>query len=199
MNRKIIVPVVIVSIFVLIGVYFGLGNKSMEPPVKNTSTESSNAGSYGKIVEAENVIPEIDSIAPDFTWTDSEGNFVKLSDFKGKPVFINFWATWCPPCRAEMPDLQSFYEDNGEEVIVLTVNLTSSERSAKDIDKFIVNGNFTFPVLLDQHGLLAQRYLVRAIPTSYFIDEIGIIREIYTGAMNKDQMNGIIDKLSNEK
>lgn len=119
--------------------------------------------------------------APDFTLSTLDGKVVTLSQLKGKPVYINFWATWCPPCRDEMPEIQRFFEKHKEEVNILLINLTVSEKSPAEVKKFLERNGYIFPVLLDTDGSVARSYLVRAIPTSFFLDAQGIIRYKYTG------------------
>ena len=126
------------------------------------------------------------NIAPDFSLETLEGEVLSLSEFKGKKVFLNFWATWCPPCRAEMPDIQKFSEN--EDVVVLAINLTHTEDSLLTVDNFIQDRGFTFPVLLDKNGEVAEQYRVQAYPTSYMIDAKGRIQYIALGAMNYDLM-----------
>lgn len=126
------------------------------------------------------------NIAPNFTLETLEGEVLSLSDFKGKKIFINFWATWCPPCRAEMPDIQKFSED--EDVIVLAINLTHTEDSLLTVDNFIQEKGFDFPVLVDENGEVSELFRVQAYPTSYMIDTSGRIQFVALGAMNNDLM-----------
>ncbi|RKO65939.1 TlpA family protein disulfide reductase [Desulfofundulus salinus] len=137
---------------------------------------------------------EVGQRAPDFTLTTTGGKEVSLSNFRGRPVVLNFWATWCPPCREEMPAIQSFYEKRGGEIQVLAVNLTASEKSAAHVKDFLKAGGFTFPVLLDTRNTTAQEYLVRAIPTTFFIDREGIIRGIHTGPMTLEMLEKAVEK-----
>lgn len=125
-------------------------------------------------------------IALDFSLETLEGEILSLSQFKGKKVFLNFWATWCPPCRAEMPDIQKFSED--ENVVVLAINLTHTEDSLVTVNDFIEDGGFTFPVLIDKNGEVAEQFRVVAYPTSYMIDTNGIIKYVSLGALNYDLM-----------
>ncbi|WP_332634480.1 redoxin domain-containing protein [Halalkalibacter flavus] len=124
--------------------------------------------------------------APEFVLQSLEGKEISLSDFKGQRVMINFWATWCPPCRAEMPDMEKFYTNH--EVVLLAVNGTNTEGSRDHVKDFVSNLNLTFPVLLDEHGEIASLYQIGPIPTSLFIDKNGIISDIHIGAMNEEMM-----------
>lgn len=126
------------------------------------------------------------NIALDFSLETLEGELLSLSEFKGKKVFLNFWATWCPPCRAEMPDIQKFSEN--EDVVVLAINLTHTEDSLTTVDNFIQDRAFTFPVLIDRNGEVAEQFRVQAYPTTYMIDSNGRIQYIALGALNYDLM-----------
>lgn len=130
-----------------------------------------------------------DDFAPDFTLSKLDGDVISLSELQGKKVILNFWATWCPPCRAEMPDMQKFYEQvAGEEVEILAVNLTESETSREDIDAFLAEFGITFPIPLDVESEVASTYQAYSIPTTYFIDSKGIIQAKVIGPMNYDLM-----------
>jgi peroxiredoxin len=128
-------------------------------------------------------------LAPDFELTTLEGKTANLSDYKGKKVILNFWATWCPPCKAEMPHMQNFYENNKDNGIeVLTVNLTNMEKSKSDIEKFVKDYSLSFAVLLDEEGTIGMQYQAFTIPTSYIIDSNGIISKKIVGPMDEDMM-----------
>ncbi|MDN4493570.1 TlpA family protein disulfide reductase [Ureibacillus aquaedulcis] len=131
--------------------------------------------------------------APDFSLETLEGDVLSLSQFKGKKIFLNFWATWCPPCRAEMPDIQKFSED--EDVVVLAINLRNTEDSLMTVENYIQDGAYRFPVLIDEKGEVAELFNVRAYPTSYMIDSEGIIQFVALGAMNHDLMVREFQKL----
>ncbi|KPH71316.1 MULTISPECIES: redoxin domain-containing protein [Bacillaceae] len=135
----------------------------------------------------------VGDMAPDIELTTLNGETVKLSDYRGNKVFVNFWATWCPPCRAEMPDIQKF--DNDEDVQILAVNLTSTEKSVDDVQKFVDELGLTFPILKDEKGKVEQMYKVNAYPTSYLIDSDGVIRKVALGAMNYEMMVQEFEKI----
>lgn len=136
-------------------------------------------------VEQAEVGTEVGETAPDFSLPGINSEEVKLSDYRGKKVFLNFWATWCPPCRAEMPDIQRFYEERKDDIVILAVNI--GEEKGKVVDHLNIS-SFTFPVVLDRDKSTASEYLVRGIPTSYFIDKNGTIINKVTGAISYQQM-----------
>lgn len=127
--------------------------------------------------------------APDFQVETMDGEKVKLSDYRGKKVFLNFWATWCPPCKAEMPYMQSFYEEKQENVEVLAVNLEESASKAKD---FADQYGLTFPVLLDHSGAVAEVYDIYTIPTTYVLNEDGTVHQKIIGPMDEAMMKDLI-------
>ena len=106
-----------------------------------------------------------------------DGESKKLSDYKGNRIILNMWATWCPPCRAEMPDMQRFYDKyTDENVVILGINLTSSEKNQENITGFIDEFGISFPILLDEKNSVADRFQAVSIPTSYMIDSRGVIQ-----------------------
>ena len=125
-------------------------------------------------------------LAPDFELTTLDGETVKLSDYKGKRVMLNFWATWCPPCRAEMPDMQKF--QGNKDVQVLAVNLLETESNPDNVQKFVDELNLTLTTPLDIESAVSNEYNVVAYPTTYMIDSNGRIQFIMMGAMNYDFM-----------
>lgn len=133
--------------------------------------------------------------APDFQLADVNGNTYTLSDFRGKKVFVNFWATWCPPCRAEMPHMQQVYEEHDGDVVVLGVNLTLTETDPEAVEPFIVDFELTFPIVLDYGGDVMTTYQVIAYPTTFAVDSRGIIREIYRGAISAGIMNEALKRM----
>lgn len=125
------------------------------------------------------------NLAPDFELETIDGETVKLSDYRGEKVLLNFWATWCPPCRAEMPDMQKYHEDH-EEGVILAVNLVETERSFDDIEQFLDEYGITFKILMDENTEVSSVYDAHALPTSYLIDSSGKIHNKAIGAINYD-------------
>jgi thiol-disulfide isomerase/thioredoxin len=120
--------------------------------------------------------------APPFTLKTLAGSSASLSDYIGHPVLLNFWATWCPPCRDEMPMLVEAYAANQPAgLVVLTINLTDQETSKKDVQKFVTEFHMPFPVLLDERGKVRQRYRLRGVPTSVFIGPDGVVQAVNPG------------------
>ena len=126
-------------------------------------------------------VPSVGSPAPDFKFQSPDGQSTSLSSLRGKPVLINFWAIWCPPCRDEMPYLQEIFEgwsDKG--LVMLAINVGESPSKVKG---FLQSHNLSLPVLLDTKGNIAQKYNIRGIfPTTFFIDKDGIIQVKIIGA-----------------
>ena len=119
--------------------------------------------------------------APDFSLGLLDGGEVTLSELRGKPVVINVWASWCPPCRAEMPALEKSYRIYKEMgVVIIGVNTTYQD-SEKDAAAFVQEFGLTFPIALDQDGATSKNYLITGLPTTFFIDSQGIIRTVIVG------------------
>lgn len=128
--------------------------------------------------------PEVSLQAPDFTLKDLEGKTISLSQFRGKTVLLNFWASWCGPCRAEMPHLQKFFEESGDDLTPIGVNLME-DRS--QVERFAQKQGLTFPIALDLEGKVGSSYKVRSIPTTFFIDPEGIIRGKKVGMFGSEE------------
>ena len=134
--------------------------------------------------------------APVFTLKDSEGSIYELSSLKGKAVLINFWASWCPPCRSEMPAMEEVFEQyQNQGFVILAVNSTIQD-DLDEAKEFFKEMGLTFPLLLDTDGSVTQTYQVRSLPTSFFIDREGIIQEVIIGGpMSEALIISRIEKL----
>ena len=133
--------------------------------------------------------------APDFTVYDEAGNEVRLSDYLGKPVVVNFWASWCGPCRMEMPEFQEKHLELGGEVQFLMINMTGGRETVETARDFIAGQGYTFPVLYDTEGDAAVTYGAYALPTTYFIDAEGYAIAQAKGAINSETLQAGIDMI----
>ncbi|WP_144509530.1 redoxin domain-containing protein [Bacillus sp. FJAT-22090] len=135
--------------------------------------------------------------APNFTLTTLDGKEVTLADYQGKKVVLNFWATWCPPCKAEMPHMQNYYEDMAEKenVEILAVNLTSSDVGIDKVEIFKKDYGLSFPIPLDEEGKVGDKYQAITIPTTYMIDTTGTIQNKIVGPMDEQMLTDFVSKL----
>ena len=181
--------VVIAPLFV-VGLVGCEGKKESNPDKKKSEISSTQ-----KLKES----PQEGFLAPHFSLQDLGGTQISLSDFRGKVVLLNFWATWCAPCRMEIPSLDRLYQlrkDREFEILAVSVDRTSLSKVAS----FVANYQMSFPVLADQRGEVGQRYRTRAIPTSFLLDKKGVIRWKVPGARNWDDAYVLskIDQLLSE-
>lgn len=200
--------IIIVLALVLIGsiagvlVYYGgTGNKDtgndklpedkviVENPDSNDEVEGNEKSDSES--EDEYVDIAVGKESPDFTLLNLSGEEVSLSDYRGKIVMINFWATWCGFCKKEMPDMQRLMEEN-DDIVILAVDVME-EKSL--VENYINEGGYTFEVVLDEKGLIARDYLVSAFPTSYFVDKDGILLGGVPGMMTWERMNEILTNI----
>lgn len=136
-------------------------------------------------------------VAPDFTVYDAQGNPVKLSDFAGKPVVLNFWASWCPPCKSEMPHFNEIYGEVKDTVVFMMVDLTDGSRETQERGQaYVDEQGFTFPVYFDLDLDAANTYGISSIPTTIFIDADGYAVTGYQGAIDADTLRAAIDLIS---
>ncbi len=135
----------------------------------------------------------IGNLAPDFALKDLEGSTVRLSDLRGKPVLVNFWATWCPPCREEMPTLEKAYQKYRQEgVEFLGIDM---REDAETVRKFVQQNRYSWTFLLDSDGRVASSYRAVSIPTSFFLDRDGIVRDMHLGAITPSLLEAKLDKI----
>ena len=128
------------------------------------------------------VAARVNFIAPDFALTTLDSESIRLSEQRDKVVLVNFWATWCPPCRAEMQDIQLAWQTHSDDFVVLAIN---NGEDAETIRRYASEARLSFPILLDTDGSIAQKYRVQGMPTSFFIDRAGVVRAANMGAMNR--------------
>lgn len=136
--------------------------------------------------------PEVGSPAPDFQLDTLSGETVRLSDFRGKTVLLNFWATWCAPCRLEMPAIESRFEEHKSDLAVLGINF---DEPASDVQAFAQELGLTFTILLDPGGEVQKLYKIRGYPSTYILDADGVVRIQHIGVMTGDQLDGYLSQL----
>lgn len=136
-------------------------------------------------------IPEIGKTFPDFTLEKMSGGNLTFSELRGRPILLNFWATWCEPCRDEMPLLQNLAQENGE-LVVLGIN---NNEPVAVIERFVRSVQITFDILLDVDGKIAGKFQVFGFPTTYFIDQEGILRAIHVGQLDEELLTSYLEKM----
>jgi len=153
-----------VAVFFFSGLAFAEGSPD--------ASQSPDAGAVSERLQALGFqVWRPDTAAPNFTLRDLKGRDVSLEDFKGQVVFLNFWATWCPPCRNEMPSMEKLYSRmEGQDFAMLAVDLQENEDQVR---RFVDTAGYSFPVLLDSSGRTGAAYQVSGIPTTYIIDKQG--------------------------
>lgn len=161
-------------------------------------TEESTEGTGNS--ESENDTKQEYTDAPDFSLSDQYGNIHALSDYNDKIIFLNFWATWCPPCRAELPYIQELYEeystDEDSDVVILGVTFPGlgNEQDIDGVKDFLTKNGYTFPVLLDENASLMVPYYINSFPTTFIILPGGKVLGYIPGGMTKDIMQDVIEQ-----
>jgi len=207
MNKKSIIAISVLAIMLIVGIFYAIQEqeKVSEKPIIEENDENSEQLPEEAIDEQEenneeedieDVVLERGKPAPDFTLQKLDGEKASLSDYKGKIVLINFWATWCTYCDEEMPDLEKLYNENkDDDFVVLAVDVGEEEGLVRD---YIEEGGYTFPVLLDSNMKVSRNnYYVSAFPTSYFIDKDGNLIGAVPGMMTYPQMTQILEQIRN--
>lgn len=139
------------------------------------------------------VRPEVGYLAPDFTLQDMNGDSVTLSELRGKVVFLNFWASWCAPCRIEMPEIEHLHAKEIPDLVILAVNQSVMENRDGEGRRFMEQFGYTFPALFDLTGQVGRNYLAVSMPTSYFIGPDGVIRVKHLGPMTRSTMETYVN------
>ena len=188
--------VLIAAVLIGVSIYtVNTYNSSVKNKDKGNTTQSNpNSNSNNTTTKPIGINPNsIKTKAIDFKLKDLDGKELSLSDLKGKKVFINFWATWCPPCKAEMPEIEKIYQGTkNSDLVIVAIEIGEPLSTVKP---FINNNKYNFKVLLDLDQSVATKYGISAIPTSYFIDKNGNIISKNVGAMDIDQMKASIKAL----
>ena len=195
-NNKTVWIMILVFVLLIGGAYVlynQLGSRMDMPQLATQSGQAQDEAGDNQAEAGESEDKAESALAPDFTVYDLNGNPVKLSDYRGKPVVLNFWSSRCGPCQMEMPDFQEAYEDLGEEIHFIMVNVTDGSWDTVDsASAFIAENNYTFPVFYDTDISAASAYGVSSLPTTYFIDAEGNGVAYGMGAMDMDTlMSGI--------
>ncbi|MFK9093725.1 redoxin domain-containing protein [Bacillus salipaludis] len=178
MIKKVIAAVVLVTLLT-VAIVQAMDKKTEAPETTSQATVNKEGISIG-------------AKAPDFELKTLTGETVKLSDLKGKKVMLNFWATWCGPCKAEMPEMEQFSKQIGDDTVILAVNIDPQ----LDVQGFVDEYKLTFPILLDAEDKVNETYQIMAIPTTYFIDSKGIIQNKFPGTMKLADMKDFTKKLN---
>lgn len=201
MQKKTSFLVLVLVLVVLIGgayvlygrlsVGAGADNLSVQtPPPAQTPGET--GAPQDSAAPEETEPPKVE--APDFTVVDADGTEVKLSDYVGKPIVLNFWASWCSPCKSEMPEFNAAWEELDGEVQFLMVNMTDGARETVESAREYVEGEgFTFPVFFDTKSEAAIAYSAYSLPTTYFIDAEGYVTARAVGAIDGETLQKGLD------
>ena len=203
-NRLLHIPVFLLALGILVAAACGTTTATEEPPTPSpeptqevspptpvptptpTVTPEAEADPNSRLGIKETPNPdglpigsEIGYLAPDFRLETEEGEVVVLSDFRGRPVFINFFAVWCGPCRFEMPEIESIYNSLGDDLVVLTVDVRESAERVKAYKELL---GLTMPTVMDTHRQVATAYQVPGLPWTFILDDKGVVRHIKFGA-----------------
>lgn len=193
-GKKVLFLIALVLVLVMGGAYVLYGRLSTEMDAGSLTAQET--AESGETEASDGDGGEELSLAPDFTVYDAEGNEAHLSDYIGTPVVLNFWASWCGPCKSEMPDFDAAYQELGEDVQFLMVNLTDGSRETVDsASVFVEEQGYSFPVFYDTESQAAIAYAAYSIPTTYFIDAEGYAVARGVGALSAEALQQGIDMI----
>lgn len=191
MKKLLIGIIVTIIIFFTVDIYVNRDHKVQE------NNEEIRNGQAEKVSGEMKAGLKIGEKAPDFILKTLSGEKVKLSDFEGKKVILNFWATWCTPCREEMPTMEQVYKKyKNQEVEIVAVNATVGKETVDKVREFTEELNITFPIPLDLEGEVFKVYQIYGLPTTYFIDSKGVIHSVRFGPMDENYMTQELEKMN---
>jgi peroxiredoxin len=180
MTGRLFSKIACLLLFIMLATGFaGCGKEERSNP--ETAGKESGRSSGQKLKES----PQEGFLAPGFSLPDLKGTTVSLSEYRGKVVLLNLWATWCGPCRREIPSLERLYQmrkGEGFEILAVSLDRTSSSR----VEEFVANYRMSFPVMVDPQGQVGRMYWARAIPSSFLLDKKGVIRWVVRGSREWD-------------
>ena len=196
MKLKTLLSIILLSALVLVVIFDLIRSESNSDAAIEGEKPQAATSSQEEAAETANSGLQKGDVAPEFTLNNLQGEPVSLSDFRGKKVILNFWASWCGPCKEEMPVMQQFYEENQQnDVEVVAVNLTFFERNREAVHQFVEEYGLSFPVLLDEDKKQQETYQAVTIPTSYFVDSKGVIQQKFIGPMTIEYMRETVEQM----
>ncbi|MBE6731335.1 MAG: TlpA family protein disulfide reductase [Ruminococcaceae bacterium] len=191
MKKEFKLILLLLSLVIIIGAAFLLYDRYADSALGDNLavTESTVSKEENNSNSESDATSEDVPLAPDFTVYDINGNKIKLSDFIGKKVIVNFWASWCGPCKNEMPDFQKAYEKYGNDIVFMMVNMTDGSSETVDSAKsFIEKSGYTFPIYFDKDESALYAYYVYSIPATYFISSDGTLASYARGMINEEAL-----------
>lgn len=205
MKNKVVLIIIAVlfvaALIVSVRIYGRLSEKT-DPPANTLSQSVSEKNNSDTAEGNSSENAESDSVekAADFYAFDLNGNKVTLAEKIGKPVVVNFWATWCPPCKAELPHFEKLYKELGGEVEFMMVDMTDGKReTVNDVKDFVEENGYTFPVYCDSEQNAAMTYSVYSIPVTLFIDKEGNLSDMRIGVLDEETLRSEIEKMKGVK
>lgn len=194
MKNKNIILWVIGFIIFLVVVYLGYNELSSKYEENKANENKEISENIPQDEEENNEDTKVEAL--DFTVYDEAGNQVKLSDYKGTPVVLNFWASWCPPCKSEMPHFKNAADKYGEDIKILMVNMTDGQRETVESAKnFMVDNGYDMTTLYDKDLDAAMKYKISGIPRTVFIDKDGFIEIDRVGIVNEEFLDDMIERI----